>query len=101
MLEEIAKAVVPIAREQGCFKILADLREATIALSILEAYELPKMFAEIMSASGLSVHKFKRADLLPDDWQWSQFYETVSKNRIQNVTLFHDMEKAQKWLLEN
>lgn len=99
-IHEYANTVALISKEQGCFRVLTDLRGASIQLSMLEIYNLPKMLAEIVSSLGLLVQKFRRADVLPDQWSLSLFYETVSKNRVQNVALFQDIETAGKWLLE-
>ena len=99
-IRDLANAVALISKERGCFRVLNDLREASMQLSMLETYSLPKMLAEIASSLGLPIQRFRRADLLPDPWKLSQFYETVSKNRVQNVALFQDIETARKWLLE-
>ena len=100
MVLDMANDAARIAKEQGCFRILSDFREASIQLSMLETFNLPKMLAEVMSTSGLPVQKFRRALLPPAQWPLSLFFETVSKNRVQNVTLFRDIETARQWLLE-
>lgn len=100
MAREYSNTAMLIAKERECFRILTDLREASIQLSMLEVYSFPRMVVEITSALGLPVQKFRRATLLPDQFRLSVFFENIMKNRLQNVNLFHDVETAQKWLLE-
>jgi len=98
-LRAIASEVAQLAREHNCYLILNDAREATLGLSTTEIYELPKMVLEILSESGIQIHKFKRAVVMANDVDDFVFFETVSQNRGQNVRLFRDMGEARSWLL--
>jgi hypothetical protein len=92
--------VVQVAKEQGCFRVLTDIREATVKLSMVEVYNLPNLTADIVSTAGLRVYQFKRAIVISAEQELLPFFENVSRNRHQNVRLFQDVESARQWLLE-
>jgi hypothetical protein len=99
-IHEIASAMAVVAKKYECFRILSDFREATLDLSLIEIYDLPKLVADILSAAGLQVHKYKRALVVTNDMDDFVFFETVSRNRGQPVMLFRSIEKAKEWLAE-
>ncbi len=74
-------------------------REATVSMSIVEIYELPKIFMDILLETGVQLSKFKRALVMSSDVDDFAFFETVSRNRGQNVVLFRSMEAARLWLI--
>ncbi|MFE4107496.1 hypothetical protein [Almyronema epifaneia] len=91
--------VARLAKQHNCFAVIADLREATSAVSTMEIYKLPQTTSAQISAAGMPIRRFKRAlvvaqDLLDDP----VFFETVSQNHGQNVRIFHTLEEAKKWL---
>jgi len=101
VVRNFATDAVHLAKEKNCFRVLTDLREATLKLSMLELYNLPKVLSEIAATTGLQVYQFKRVVITrDDDEELLPFYENVARNRIQNLRLFHDVESAQQWLLE-
>ena len=59
--KEIIYAITQIALEKDCFLCLSDYRKATIAMSTLQIYEIPKILSAIVTSSGLRPSKFKRA----------------------------------------
>jgi hypothetical protein len=90
---------VKLAAEQGHYLVLSDFREATIKLSTLEIYELPKILAEISSRLGVNAHKYKRAIVTAEDSEDQEFAETTTRNRGQIARFFHDIGEARAWLL--
>ena len=98
-LRKLASDAARISKEHNCFLVLSDFREATLSLSTMEIYTLPKTLSEILSASGINVYRFKRALVMSTDIDDFTFFETVSRNRSQNITLFRDVDEAKKWLL--
>ena len=92
--------VVQMAKDRGCFRILNDMREATLNLSMVEVYNLPNLFAETASTASLQVYKFKRALVISEDQALLPFFENVSRNRLHKVRLFHTIEEAEQWLFE-
>ena len=96
--QEIITEAVQIIKAQNCFLVLNDMREATIKLSFLEIYELPKTLRDIFASSGLNVHKLKQALVVKKDLKDFDFYETVTVNRGQSVKYFFDMDEARQWL---
>ena len=99
--KEIIAETIQIAKEQNCFLVLTDMREATMKLSMVEIYEFPKMLTAIFTSSGLSSYKLKRAFVAQKNLKEYIFFETVTLNRSQSIKYFFDMDKARKWLLGN
>lgn len=99
LVKKLASLTARIAREHDCYLILSDAREATSALSTLDIYDLPRIIVQILTETGLEVHKFKRVLVVSNDVDDFTFFETVSRNRGQNVTLFRNIDEARSWLL--
>jgi len=100
MVRDFTVEAVHLTKERYCFRVLTDLQEANLKLSMVEVYGLPNLTAEIASMAGLQVYQFKRALVVLHDEKLAPFFENVSRNRHQNVRLFHDVESARQWLLE-
>ena len=98
-VKEIISEAIQVAKVQNCFLILNDMREATVKLSTVEIYELPKIIPDIFASSGLNVHQFKRALVAAKDLNDYKFFETVTLNHAQNAKFFTDIDKARKWLI--
>ncbi len=99
--KEIVSHGMLLAKEKGCFHILADYREASVInLSTFEVYNLPKLLSEISSRVETSPYKFKRAVVFaPKDIAIAKLAETVAVNRSQNAKIFEDIDEAKKWLI--
>ncbi|MCP4143139.1 MAG: hypothetical protein GY755_23105 [Chloroflexi bacterium] len=100
-VKKVISETMQYAKEENCFLILNDMREATMKLSTLEIYNLPQNMSEMLASSGLHVHKFKRAFVAAKDLKDYSFFETVTLNRGQFAKMFFDIREAKKWLLEN
>ncbi len=99
VVRQLISDAARVAQEHNCFLVLNDAREATVTLSIAEIYDLPKIVSEVLAESGIEVQRVKRAAVVvPDTMDDFTFFETVSRHRGQNVTVFRDMDKAKKWL---
>ena len=98
--KEIISAITQIALEKDCFLCLSDYRKATIAMSTLQIYDIPKILSAFVTSSGLSSSKFKRAIIAEKSSKDYQFFETVTLNMGQNIRLFQDIDEAKKWLFE-
>ena len=96
--KEIITEAAQIAKAHDCFFVLNDMREATVKLSMLEIYELPKTLRDIFASSGLNVYKVKQALVITKDLKEHKFFETVTLNRSQSIKYFVDMDEARKWL---
>jgi len=99
-VRQVMAEVGRLAREHQCFRLLSNTLEMELKLNMAEVYYLPGLFAELVSSLGLQVHKFRRAILVSPNNRMLQFFETVSRNRAQDVKLFQDAESARQWLLE-
>ena len=87
------------AARHECTKIIIDCREAESRLSTLEIYELPTVFAAIISELGLEIRRFRRALVVSEDSRGDyRFAETTAVNRGQEVRLFADDAAAKAWL---
>jgi hypothetical protein len=100
LIKQLASHVAGYSREHNCFLVLNDAREATLNLSTVEIYDLPKTIMEILAATGIEVRKFKRALVVSNDVDDFTFFETVSRNRGHNVMLFRSIDQAISWLLK-
>jgi len=88
-----------IAKEKDCALFLTDYREATLKLSTLEIYEVPKLMQETFASTGLNIRRIRRAVIAAKDLKDYLFYETVTINRGQNAKVFYDIDEAKTWLL--
>lgn len=95
VLKEIAPKVARLCREKHCRLILNDMSAARIEVSVLDAFDSPRLINEATVGRDT-----KRALVLPADFAESQFLENVSRNRGHNLKVFHDRERALDWLLK-
>ena len=98
--KDIISAITQIAIEKDCFLCLSDYRKATIEMSTLQIYDIPKILSDIVTSFGLPPSKFNRAIIAEKGLRDYQFFETVTLNMGQHVKLFQDMDEARKWLCE-
>jgi len=99
-VKEIITEIVIIAKEKACNLILSDFREATLRLSTIQIYELPKIPTKILASSGLNILRCKREIVEAEGLNDYSFYENVMVNRGQKVRVFTNIDKAKKWLSE-
>ena len=97
-VKEIIAEIAIIAEEKACNLILSDFREATLRLSMIQIYELPKITANIFASLGLNILGCKRALVAAEGLNDYSFYENVMVNRGQKVRVFTNIDKAKKWL---
>ena len=100
VLDEWRRDVVQLVKEKDCQRMLTDVREAKVDLSMVDAYNIPKLFLEYASTLGVQAFQLKRAVVVSSGEKLAYFFETVTRNRMQNVKVFYDDESAQQWLLE-
>jgi hypothetical protein len=99
-MKGIFSDAMKIALEKDVVLFLSDFRQATINLSTLDIYELPRILSEMAVSLGLTAIKFKRAIVIAEDFTDFQFSENVTSNQGQTVKFFYDIEEAKKWLFE-
>ena len=101
IVKDATREALQLAKEKDCHRVLNDLREAKLKLSMVDVYNLPKLHLESGSTLGMEVLKFKLAVVVSSDEKLAYFFETVTRNRMQKVKVFYDDdESARKWLLE-
>jgi hypothetical protein len=98
--KEIIYEITQIAVDKDCFLCLSDYRKATLAMSTLQIYDIPKILSDIVTSAGLRPSKFKRAVIAEKSSKDYHFFETVTLNMGQHIRLFQDIEEAKKWLFE-
>ena len=92
-LKLMASEFADLVRSTGCTKLLNDLRNANIGLSILDIWDVPR----IISKTGVPL-TCKRALLIDKPSEEAEFLETVSVNFFQQVRIFIDVSSALNWL---
>ena len=96
-LERISKLAPEVARlckEYDCQRLLNDMSETTIDISVVGLFNSPS----IMEKSKVS-RTIKRALVVPLSFKEKNFLETVTRNRGHKLAVFVDIEKAKQWLL--
>ena len=93
-IKTIAPKVAHMCSKTGCRRLLNDMSEATIKVSLLELFESP----QIMSESDVT-QSIKRALVIPPTFDEPEFLENVTRNRGHNFKVFEDVKQARKWLL--
>ncbi len=93
-MNEAAAEVVRLAKQHVCFNVLGDLREAVFAVSTIALFGQAQEFEQAYGPNSQA----KRALVVAGHSEDVLFYETVSRNRGQNVRLFYDIEEARRWL---
>ena len=97
-LRNAAAEIARTARQAYCFRILTDLRQATLNVSTMDMHSLPGKVEESIAAQGFNLYSFKRAFVVAQDQKILEFYETVSSNQGHNAVMFRDVERARNWL---
>jgi hypothetical protein len=97
---ELLNHVASSMREHNCYRVLADFRNATMNISTLHIYNLPKLLQNQAVKADISFHHLKRAMIVPAlHIENFRFFETVSSNRMQVIRVFQDLDEARAWLL--
>ncbi len=99
-VKEIITEVAQTTKAQNCFLSLHARREATVKLSMLEIYGLPKILTDIYASFELSVYKANRALVAGNGLKDYSFFENVALNRALHIKYFLDMDEARQWLFE-
>ena len=90
---------IRLAREHDCLGMLCNFREAAIAMSTLEMFDLATSMPRLISDAGLPEPKLRRAIVVVREFPDMAFYGGVSYGWSHNVRLFRDIGEARKWLL--
>jgi len=90
-LQEFGSRIIHMIKQENCFHILTDLREAAMNVSVVEMFNMPFKLREIAEAEQVSIYSAKRAVVALKTQKDLEFYETVSRNRGYYMQLFHDM----------
>ena len=99
-ITDLMAAVAHVIKERNCFLVLSDYRQAKLAISIIDLYEIPKLILKRGKEMGVPAQKVKRALIIPASASDKfSFFETVSLNNSQSVRIFTDEGQARNWLL--
>ncbi len=91
---------IPLLAAHGGRRILSDYREARVAISIGEIYEIVGAIAEAIAAHGIPRAAVRRALVFANDEDRFSFVETAAQNRNQSLRVFRDLDEARRWLAE-
>jgi len=94
LVQPMAAAMRAETEKHKCTRFLNDYRTAYIDLSTLDVFGMPKLI-ESMGTDPRSRH----AIVVKGMTAIVRFFETVTRNRGENVRVFTDMDKARAWLL--
>jgi hypothetical protein len=97
-IRELLDEYVRLAKENDCVLILNDYREATVKLSTVEIYGIPRLYADAFASAGIDPYRLRRALVISKDTRDYHFYEIVASNKAQNVRVFTNMDEAREWL---
>jgi hypothetical protein len=92
-VKEYAQEFLKLARVHDCKRILSDLREADIKLSIADLY-----YASAEAAVGEFDQSWKRALVVKEMTKEIEFYEITATNKGLIVKTFDDYDEALAWL---
>jgi hypothetical protein len=99
-IKGLMTSVALVIKEHDCQLVLSDYRRASLAISIADLYEMPKLILQRGREMGLSAYKITRALVIPvQAYETFRFFETVSLNNSQKVKIFTDEGEAREWLL--
>lgn len=99
IMDDLTKQTLRLVQQHSCFRVLADLRRASSAVSTLDLFQRARETAQHVSATNIPP-SYKRALVVGENIEDPLFFETVSQNREQQVRIFQDMETAKRWLIE-
>ena len=93
LIKQQVKLVVAASKEHNCKRLLNDMRQAELGLSIVEIHEIPKF----LENEGVD-RSWKRAVVFSKDFRDYHFYENVAFNIGFTVKVFTDRQKSLDWL---
>lgn len=92
---DCAGAAAEASRDNNCYRILYDGRQAVLAMPVGDLYRLPTLLEDL----GIG-RSHRRALLVSKQIEDFRFYETASRNRGYSVRVFDDEARAVTWLME-
>ena len=99
-ISDLMQTVGLAVKEHDCHLVLSDYSKASLAMSIADLYEIPKLILQRGREMGVAAYKIKRALVIgATAYESFRFFETVSLNNSQTVRIFTEVEEAREWLL--
>jgi hypothetical protein len=99
IMDDLTMQTLSLVQQHSCFRVLADLRRASSAVSTIDLFQRARETAQHVSATNIP-SSYKRALVVGDNVEDPRFFETVSQNREQQVRIFQDIKDAKRWLME-
>lgn len=96
VVKQMAADLLPLMQMHNCYRVLNDLRYASISSETIQIYNMPRSVASVKVPA-----KTKRALVLREVTDDFLFLETASINAGQRLKLFTDLESARAWLLSD
>jgi hypothetical protein len=98
-MDDLTAQTLRLVQQHACYRVLADLRRASSAVSTIDLFQRARETAQHVSSANIP-SSYKRALIVGENLEDPRFYETVSQNREQQVKVFRDVEEAKRWLME-
>jgi hypothetical protein len=93
--KEFLAEIVRVVSTSGCWRILEDMRESELMLSIVDLYFAARLAREEKAPPGI-----RNAIVVPEeDWSRYSFFEMAARNQGQIVKVFTDLDEASRWLM--
>ena len=93
---EVQQTVINTLTRHGCQRVLIDMTQADVSVSIMTIFNAGNPQGKIAS----HLRDLKSAFLYPEITEKMHFFEDVAVNQGFNVKVFDQMDKALEWLQE-
>lgn len=95
-IRRIAPEAASFCYELECYRLLNDMSQAVIDISVAGLFSSPKIMDELQVS-----RQIKRALVVPSEFSGEKaiFLENVTRNRGHNLMVFEDVNLAKQWLL--
>ena len=93
LAKQFAKELGEQVSRHNCKRVLNDMRQATLTLSLTELFKVPDEIGETW------LRTVKRALVVAQDFMQYDLFASASFNRGQLLEVFIDPEQAMRWLL--
>lgn len=97
-LQDLVKEIVSLVKQKDCHRVLSDMREADLLVSMGEMYFMPQFIQVVAAEKGVNLFNVQRAFLAAQNDATLQFFELIAVNRNHHTKMFFELEEARAWL---
>ena len=99
-LVEAAARILGVSASSGCTRILTDVRQADMDVSMMDINTLIGKSFELTHGHGVSLYSLRHALLSAESQYLTRFYESIANEHGLSTKTFHDPAEGKAWLLE-